>query len=73
MLQRRPVRTAAAHPAAQQRAADAVGRLGRQREQDRKLGTVVELVRDDRQRVDGEHLAELLVGEPEALHQRDRR
>lgn len=71
VLDRHAVGPAAAQPAAQRRRADAIGRLGGQREQDREFRPVVELVGDDRQRVDGEHLAQLVVGEAKALHERD--
>jgi hypothetical protein len=56
-------------PAAERRDADAVGGLGGQREQDRQLGTVLEVVGDDRQRVDVQHLAQLVVAESQALHE----
>src|SRR5204863_1316454 len=61
----------ATQPGAQDAVADPLGRLVRQVEQDPQLGPVVELARDDRDRVDGQHLAQLVVGEREALHELD--
>ena len=59
----------AAQPAAQGLRSDALGGLRGEREQDRQLGPMVELAGDDLQRVDGEHRAELVVGEAEPVHE----
>jgi hypothetical protein len=65
--QRDAVGALAAQPAAQRLRADALARLGGQREQDGELGPVAEVVGDDLQRLDGEDLAQLVVGEAEPV------
>ncbi len=69
MLQWHAARAAAAQPALEHTLADLLGRLGGEVEQDLQLGPVVQVVGQHRKRLDGEHLAELLVGEAEALHE----
>ena len=63
---RRPARP---HPAAQDRRAGALLRLGEQVEQDRQLRLVLELAADHRERVGVEDREQLLVVQPEQLLQ----
>ena len=56
-------------PAPQHGWAGTLAGLGEQLEEDRQLGAVLELAREQRERVDVERLAELVLGEPEQIHQ----
>jgi len=58
-----------AHPPAQHRRAGALLRLREQVEQDRQLRLVVELARDDRERIGVQRRQQLLLAEPEQLLQ----
>ena len=65
----RPPRSARPDPAAQRLRADRLGGLRGQHEQDRELRPVIELPGDDGDGIDVEHGAELLVGEPQPVHE----
>src|SRR4051794_15961337 len=68
-VDRRAVGTGRPHPSPQHRRPRPLLRLGQEVEQDRQLGPVVELPGEQREWVDVEHRAELLLGEPEERHQ----
>jgi hypothetical protein len=70
VVERATARAGGAHPAPQDRLPDPVGRLLGEREQDRQLRLVVEVAADDRERVDPEHAAELVLAEAEAVHEK---
>jgi hypothetical protein len=58
-----------ADPAAQHGRAGALLRLGEQVKQDGQLRAMVELAREQRQRIDAEDVAQLIIGETEEVQQ----
>ena len=68
-VDRPPGRTGRPHPALQDGPAGLLRGLARRSSEDRKLGPMLELAREQREGVDVEHLAELVLAQAEQLHQ----
>jgi hypothetical protein len=68
-VDRRPGRAGGTHPTPEDGRAGALARLVEQVEQDRQLAAVIELAGEERERVDVQHEAQLVLAQPEQFHQ----